>query len=252
MDWRLYLSESTVRAKMGTPKLIVFGRIYTLDLLLRALRRLAIWQALCLVYRVIRTRFCGERHIVYGQLTSVLRHRQACPDPAEFVVQSIARWPAMQQLLRTELRTWPRQILPDDLEDLWQKGSRLWIGRFQGQAATIAVSRLGPQVRPFFFPLQVQHALISHCGTISCYRGRGLYPAMLSQIAGHLAAEGITCIVIHCCDWNTSSRQGIERAGFQPIGRGLRRRDGQLHWFGSPGGAAAVEPLALRHARVEH
>jgi hypothetical protein len=220
------------------------GRVYTLDLLLRAIGRLALWQALSLVYRIARTRLCGERHVVFGRATDVLKQWPG-PDIAGFVVERVGSWSAMEQLLQTELSTWPRQILPDDSRRLWQEGSQFWIGRLRGQAVTIAVSRSGQQVQAFFFPLQAQQSLLSHCGTFPCFRGRGLYPATLRQIARHLAAEGTTYIVIHCTDWNTSSKRGIERAGFQPIGIGIKRRGGKLRWLALPDSAEKAEPVAV-------
>ena len=42
------------------------GSVYTLDLLLRSLGSLALWQGLFLVYRIARPRLCGERHAVCG------------------------------------------------------------------------------------------------------------------------------------------------------------------------------------------
>lgn len=220
------------------------GKVYTLDLLLRSLGRLALWQALSLVYRIVRTRLCGERHVVYGRTIDALMQWPGL-NITGFVVERIPSWSAMEQLLRTELSTWPRQILPDDSRRLWQEGSQFWIGRLRGQAVTIAVSRSSQQVQAFFFPLQAQQSLLSHCGTFPCFRGRGLYPATLRQIARHLAAEGITYVVIHCTDWNTPSKRGIERAGFRPIGTGIKRRNGKLQWLALPSDAEMAKPVAV-------
>jgi RimJ/RimL family protein N-acetyltransferase len=227
------------------------GRVYTLDLLLRAIGRLALWQALSLVYRIARARLCGEHHVVYRRAADALAQQPGL-DIADFVVQSVRSWPAMKQLLQTELRTWPRQIMPDDPQALWQEGSHFWIGRLQGQAATIAVARAGQQVQAYFFPLPSEHTLLSHCGTFPSFRGRGLYPAMLTQIARHLATKGVTHVVIHCADWNTPSRRGIERAGFHPIGTGIKRRDGRLQWLALPGTAEKPAPAAVSQTAPGH
>lgn len=229
-----------VWAKSEMPGL--FRRIYTLDLLVRGLARLSLWQVLSLMYRLARTRLFGVRHVVYGRAAYLLG-KQSDQDIKEFVVQCVTDWSTFEHMLNTELKAWPGHILPDDPQGLWRDGAQFWIGRWQGQAATIAVSRRSQQVRAFFFPLQDGQALISHCGTVPCLRGRGLYPAMLTQIIRELAVEGVAYVVIHCADWNVPSRRGIERAGFNPIGTGLQRRGGKTNWIPLPGAVREPEPL---------
>ncbi len=217
------------KTKPQKPRLL--ARIYTLDLLTRALGKLAIGQALSLACRIARTRLSGQRHVVYSMATDAIAGSLLSPD---LVVERVGSWCLMEQMLNTELKAWPRQILPDDPLSLWQQGAQFWIGRMDGHAATIAVSRSSEHVQQFFFPLRPRQSLISHCGTFPSLRGQGLYPAMLQKIVRRLATEGTTCVLIHCADWNTPSRRGIERAGFQPIGTGFIRRNGRLLWSPLP------------------
>ncbi|HVF55413.1 MAG TPA: GNAT family N-acetyltransferase [Pyrinomonadaceae bacterium] len=51
--------------------------------------------------------------------------------------------------------------------------------------------------------------------TVADYRGRRLYPALLSRMLRDYFAEGAERVIIYCVETNTASRRGIERAGFR-------------------------------------
>ena len=62
---------------------------------------------------------------------------------------------------------------------------------------------------------------IGPCWTDKAYRGRGIYPAVLSRIARDRSGKRLW---MFCDEDNSSSRKGIERAGFSFAGAGGKKR----------------------------
>jgi hypothetical protein len=200
-------------------------RYYKLDLFTRTLRRGMPLQAIRLAWQVVRSRLFYERRHVYGLRASDLA-RIPTSEVLDSQIECLSD-PSQIEELERELRTHPK-VLHDDLCRLQERGALFWVARIDGQLATLGISQRGDLLDRFYFPLMSNVAVLSHFVTFPAFRGRGLYPSLLACIARQLAAAGVECFLIECCDWNMASRQGIERAGYQHIGYGKVTRGGRL------------------------
>ena len=57
---------------------------------------------------------------------------------------------------------------------------------------------------------------IVHCVTPQTHRGRGYYPRLIREVAARLTADES---YIYCTPDNRASRRGIEKAGFEYVGK---------------------------------
>ena len=65
--------------------------------------------------------------------------------------------------------------------------------------------------------LRPGEAYIWDCGTPPLYRGKHLYPALLTYILGELQEMGLRRVWIGADSDNVASQKGMARAGFRPI-----------------------------------
>lgn len=76
--------------------------------------------------------------------------------------------------------------------------------------------------RSFKFPFMSKGELhIGPCWTAAEFRGRGIFPAVLSRIARDNPGKTFWMLTDES---NVSSQRGIMKAGFQPVGTGVRAR----------------------------
>jgi GNAT superfamily N-acetyltransferase len=209
----------------------VAQRYYKLDLVARALRTWQPLTAIRLSWQVLRTQLFYERKYVYGLTPSEL-HRVPVLDIPGYHIECLSTVPELQHF-EQELCECPG-LLPDDVMRLHTFGALFWVGRVNGRLASLGVSRRGAPTRDYFWPLVPSCVMLSHFGTVPEFRGRGLYPAMLTHILRELAPDHVEYFLIECGDWNIGSRRGIEHAGFRHIGYGKATVRGRLSWYPLP------------------
>jgi len=210
------------------------------ELIRRTLRRGELATALRIGLRALRSRTWHTK-----RLTFCLNARELPPHtplaPPDFDVQSFSHWsaiePPLQELLAARLATFAA-----DAQQLLADGAALWVGRLAERPCGFGVSRTGPHVREYFFPLTPRCALLSHFETLRAYRGRGLYGALLTNMMHTLAQTGAERFYIDCGDWNAASARGILKTGFRCIGHGILRHNGRLVWVQETPPCAAAAP----------
>lgn len=219
---------------------------YKLDLVARTLRAGHPLTAVRLMWQVVRTELFYEWKYVYGLAVSEL-HRVPVLDIPGYRIECLSTLTELEHLDQ-ELRECPG-LLPDDVMRLHAFGALFWVGRLDGRLASLGVSRRGAPARDYFWPLTSSCVILSHFGTVAGFRGRGLYPAMLTHILRELASTKVEYFLIECGDWNLGSRRGIEHAGFRHIGFGKATVRGRLSWYPLPPEMTGPEVTHLRPAR---
>lgn len=120
-------------------------------------------------------------------------------------------------------------------------GRHCYVARVDGQLVAYGwitfdkedIGELGLSVR-----LLPGEAYIWDCATLPAFRGKGLYPALLSHMLGELQQAGFRRVWIGMDVGNVSSQTGAVQAGFQPIIDILLVREPQSRRFlvhGYPG-----------------
>ncbi len=109
---------------------------------------------------------------------------------------------------------------PSEIQQRFAAGKQCYIGRIDGKLATYgwvtfdaeSIGELGLSIR-----LQPDEAYIWDCGTPPAYRGRHLYPALLTYILAELHQMGLRCVWVGADSDNIASQKGMVLAGFRPI-----------------------------------
>ena len=109
-----------------------------------------------------------------------------------------------------------------EFEKISADGAELWLGCLNNQVAGICWSKFEKTRSDYFVPLDEKDATISSCFVFPKYRGKGIYPAMIGEIANTRISEGATSVYIDCKAWNTPSSRGIQKAGFCFLGDAWR------------------------------
>jgi hypothetical protein len=65
--------------------------------------------------------------------------------------------------------------------------------------------------------LGAREAEIKYCLTLESFRGRGIYPMVLTTVARFLASKGFSRVFICVNKQNTASIRGIQKAGFKCV-----------------------------------
>jgi hypothetical protein len=109
---------------------------------------------------------------------------------------------------------------PEPIRQRLQSGRRCFILRAEDQIVTYGwvtqgVEYVGELDRQFNF--HNDEAYIWDCGTISVWRGKRLYSALLSQMIYRLHDEKISRIWIGASRLNQPSIRGFANAGFKPV-----------------------------------
>jgi RimJ/RimL family protein N-acetyltransferase len=219
---------------------------YAAQLLSHRLRHGGFLSAVGFGLRLARSRLIRERHLVYG--FSMAEHDGLSgPSVLGFSVDCHRSSGSVKCRLRAEMAQEKRCVFWS-VDELFAAGAVLWAGSLQGEPACLGCSQTGASAAPFFFPLADSWVLLSHFVTFSAFRGRGLYPALLSAIVCALVAQGKDRFFVSCAEWNTASRRGIEKAGFRLMGCGFVKRGGRLIWLP---GAKQKEPAAASAVELE-
>ena len=95
-------------------------------------------------------------------------------------------------------------------------GAVLWLGRLNGQVATLLLSRAGRHYRKWFLPLRPDDIVVFRFQTLPAFRGRGLIGALLAEVLRQ-ERRGDARAHTDCRVWNTASRRAIEKAGFRHV-----------------------------------
>jgi GNAT superfamily N-acetyltransferase len=134
-------------------------------------------------------------------------------------------------------------------------GSRCFVARVEGRLVawgwvSFGAERIGELERSL--RMRPGEAYCWDCGTVPVYRGRGLYTALLGQIATTLHGEGAARLWIGASRSNRPSVRGFAAAGFQPaINLTYLRLDGWRHvWVGAHPQATPELAAAARRALV--
>ena len=110
------------------------------------------------------------------------------------------------------------------------------------------IGELGVRVR-----MSPGEAYVWDCATLPAYRGRHLYPALLTHISQELRTEGFERILIGADSDNLPSQQGMLRAGFQQLADMQMypgRRQHRLCLVGRPG-VPEAQVQRVRQALVD-
>ena len=97
-----------------------------------------------------------------------------------------------------------------------QEGAALWIGWLDGTVVGAWMSRPGALFRAWFVPLNSADLVLFRGSTAPAFRGRGVSPAMMSEIVARaLPPEGRAYVDVSV--HNAPSIRAIEKAGFRRI-----------------------------------
>jgi RimJ/RimL family protein N-acetyltransferase len=102
------------------------------------------------------------------------------------------------------------------------RGTRCFTGSLHGDPCYFSlVSRFGfsiPGRASVVFRAEAAlEAYVGTCITLPQYRGMGLYPSALAQLAGALGAEGCRRLYLYVERENLASIRGVQKAGFRPV-----------------------------------
>jgi GNAT superfamily N-acetyltransferase len=199
---------------------------YRLTLLKHALCSRDARLFLRLLLKMARSAIFGQQRLVYQLMAADVKSLPST-HVDDYITKAILSSDMDNDTLRNEL------VGYEDYIGVYAKRPSankkwLWVGYLKGKVAHIAWSTAGDEVSRYFFPLDPNWVLISHCVTLPQYRGLGLFRASLSYIVHTLNDKGFQRFYIDCNAWNHASTQAIQRAGFQLIGFAKHKRKGQL------------------------
>lgn len=185
---------------------------------------------IALLFKIIRSKFLGRRSLIFRMVPSALPRYTSPIEVADYELREVSSWDMIDQAIRKTFEAY-KQYIWWDTQSMLAEGSSFWLGYLDGQLANIIFTTSGDKVRAYYFPMTSECVLISHCVTLPQYRGLHLYSAGLAKIIHTLAGRGFKRFYIGCPDWNTASVQGICRAGFVLLGRGIAKRNGRIVWY---------------------
>lgn len=116
----------------------------------------------------------------------------------------------------------PRRI--DEFRAFLARGDRGYYGYLDGRWVHRSWLVHGPAVMRLWagfgaWPIPAGAAFLHYCETLVEARGRNIYPAVLSHAVSHARERGVHDVFITTEVANTSSRRGIEKAGFVECAR---------------------------------
>ena len=102
----------------------------------------------------------------------------------------------------------------------------LALGRMEDQIVhSTFVTQAGPGMRPYGPIMRPRTALVGPCFTAPAWRGKRIYPYVLSRVLLHLKRMGCAWALIHSRIDNVASERGIRQCdGWVYVGRFLLRR----------------------------
>ncbi len=202
---------------------------YKLQVLWWATRERGLTGAASTLSKILRSVLLGQRRLIFTLAISVQYLPPVCKIRG-YEVELITSSDLINNTLKEQLIQ-HRSSIRSDAETMLKNGACLWVGYLDGHLANLAWTRTGDKVQSYFFPLVTECILISHCVTLPDYRGRGLYPAIMTHIIRTLGSKGFERFYVDCSDWNVASERPIRRLGFYLIGRGKYKKTGRLAWY---------------------
>jgi GNAT superfamily N-acetyltransferase len=156
---------------------------------------------------------------VFQHRSHVFVHDTVLPDrplPTGFVVTRYATVAELPPDVVDELTALRGDV--SVAADQWEmrRGAVLWLGRLDGQVATLLLSRAGRHYRKWFLPLRPHDIVVFRFQTLPVFRGRGLIGALLAEVLRQ-ECSGDARAHTDCRVWNTASRRAIEKAGFRHV-----------------------------------
>lgn len=97
-----------------------------------------------------------------------------------------------------------RACLPSDVPETSYPQARYWVAR--GDAGLVSFIIMRPFADCWY---------LSRAGTLPEARGQHLYPRLLRAAFTALRKAGVATVITDCAYWNTSSANGLIRAGFK-------------------------------------
>lgn len=164
------------------------------------------------------------RHRLPIYKTLVYRSHSPCELSYEpgFTVARYSQKPVLDEATLQQLSRYGGGLAPE-LDKLFAQGCELWLGRLGSSVVGFCWSRHGVRRTDYFVPLKESDAGILSCLVFPGHRGRGFYPAMLRTVVKTLMTQDdVQCVYIDCRAWNYPSVRGIQKAGFLPLGSGVR------------------------------
>ena len=137
--------------------------------------------------------------------------------------QPLAETPASLEIRREALgelirfrETWTGGSLPEDFYvDKVFGLSRVWLGIWESNVAHIAW--ITSEIATVNVPLEHGCVELRNCYTLAAYRGRRIGSHVISAILEDLKREGVSTVVTHVQEDNTSSLKMMARVGFQAV-----------------------------------
>lgn len=199
---------------------------YKLKVALRTAKTKGLLRATYLLCLIVRSFFVSRRRLILGLDSSEIKSFKVTG-------YKIERLKGDEEFLEECLKELSsvKQYIPWDVKDVLETGGNIWLGRYNNQLATIAVSKTGDKKTKFYFPLADDTATISHAITFPEFRGLRLFTANLTFIMNVLAGENIKYFYEDPAVWNMPSIRGLQRAGFRLIGKSIVKKNGELIYF---------------------
>lgn len=176
--------------------------------------------------------FCRQRAPVYQSV--VFRKttgERTCPDVPGLTVIRYPDRGSVDDGVVQRIRVRGGSEMMEECERLFSRGCELWLGWLGIDLAGLCWSRKGTHRTDYFVPLAEDDANILSCFVLPCFRGRGVYPAMLQTMAAVLMTQDrVKAVYIDCKSWNHPSVSGIVKAGFSRLGTAVRVDAMGCHW----------------------
>jgi RimJ/RimL family protein N-acetyltransferase len=180
-----------------------------------------------LLVQFLRAKISNPRRYVYGLHPSDWKYI-ALNKEIKVTIRLFNKWGTVPQSLKDQLLEYPELIWWDN-QKLIEQGGMLWVVLIHDKLACLGYSRQGDT--SYFFKIHDDEVLLSHFATLPQFRGKKLYPHLLSIITKDLLERGAAYFFIDCNDYNLASQRGIEQAGFTRIGIGMIARRQKNYWI---------------------
>lgn len=143
----------------------------------------------------------------------------------KFRVDQVTSWNSLTNAERKQIC-----LVQSNADQFFDQGAELWIGRYHGKLAVIVWTWSYPSIHSWFFPVLSGSAVFNHCFTFPEFRGLGLYPTALKEVARKKTEQGFKHLYVHCFKWHDHSIRGIKKAGFVFMGSGWQKKNHDLLW----------------------
>lgn len=176
-----------------------------------------------LVFTFILSKFIRRREIVFkidrlSELGDILSSEGRVDADQNVSITKYECWDDVPSTYLKRIESYGESVSDDVLKNI-NSGGLLWVVTCSNTFAGIAISMKGENINKCFLPLKNEDIVISQCAIFDDFRGKGLYPLLLRNIAvQQVTLNEQVNIYISCLDWNIPSINGILKAGFKFIG----------------------------------